>query len=32
VLADSVLVVLTNPAMPACCGNAMGLDNIVLLR
>lgn len=29
---DSVIVVLTNPAMSACCGNAMGLDNIVLLR
>lgn len=32
VLVDSVLVVLINPAMSACCGNAMGLDNIVLLR
>jgi hypothetical protein len=32
VLVDSVIVVLTNPAMPACCGNAMGLDNIVLVR
>ena len=29
---DSVIVVLMNPAMSACCGNAMGLDNIVLLR
>lgn len=32
VLVDSVMVVLINPAMSACCGNAMGLDNIVLLR
>lgn len=32
VLVDSVIVVLINPAMSACCGNAMGLDNLVLLR
>jgi hypothetical protein len=32
VLVDSVMVVLINPAMAACCGNAMGLDNLVLLR
>lgn len=31
VLVDSVIVVLINPAMPACCGNAIGLDNLVLL-
>jgi hypothetical protein len=31
VLVDSVTIVLTNPAMPACCGNSMGLDNIVLM-
>jgi hypothetical protein len=32
VLVDSVTIVLTNPPMPACCGNAMGLDNIALLQ
>jgi hypothetical protein len=32
VLVDSVIVVLMNPAMSACCGNAMGLDNLVLVR
>lgn len=31
VLVDSVIVVLTNP-VPACCGNPVGLDNLVLLR
>lgn len=31
VLVDSVTIVLTNPAMPACCDNPMGLDNIVVL-
>ena len=30
VLVDSVTIVLINPA-PACCGNPVGLDNIVLL-
>lgn len=30
VLVD-VIVIRTNPAMSPCCGNAMGLDNIVLL-
>ena len=30
VLVDSVAIVLTNPA-PVCCGNPVGLDNIVLL-
>ena len=30
VLVDSVTIVLTNPA-PVCCGNPVGLDNIVLL-
>jgi hypothetical protein len=29
---DSVIVVAANPAISACCGDAMGLDNIVLLR
>lgn len=32
VLVDSVIVILVNPAMSACCGNAMGLDNLVLVR
>ena len=30
-LVDLVIVVLTNPPMSPCCGNAIGLDNIVLL-
>ena len=32
VLVDSVIVVLIDSAMSACCGNAMGLDNLVLLQ